>query len=138
MPTIITLDPIASALESFRAHLEASLPGTLARRGIQELGNPQLGSGPEYSIEMISREIELLIPTPVDIGSQGALVDVQWKVAQLRFTAQLDLWVPYRFTQDLLGDPTEGLFYNRLPHQGEGAQLLGAAEQGIAALCELV
>lgn len=119
MATVITLDPIASALESFRDHIEATAPGgTLARRGIQELGNAQAGDVSEYSLEMISREIEHLIPTAVDIGSQGAQVDVQWKVAQLRLRIQMDLWAPYRILQDIFGPSTEGLFYNRLPHQG--------------------
>lgn len=116
MATAITLDPIAAALTAFRDHVRTEIPTATAVRGIQELGNSQSGNSPEYSIEMIDREIEYLIPTPVDIGSQGAQVDVQWKVASLRFTAQLDFWVPYRILQDILGPVTEALFHNNLPH----------------------
>lgn len=119
MATVIVLDPVASAMESFLLHVRNTFPGTVnTARGIRELGNFQKGDEIQQSIEMIAREIEYISPTSVDIGTQGAQVDVQWKVAQLRFTAQFDLWTPSRVFQDISGPDVEDLFYNRLPHQG--------------------
>ena len=119
MAASITLPPIESALETFRLHVVAQLPGSTVRRGIQELGEDQLGDAAEFSIVPISREVEYIVPTEVDRVDAAPTATVTWKVAQLRFTAQLDFWVPYRVLSDLASGPIiENLFYNRIPHQG--------------------
>jgi len=115
MPTSVTLDPVASALATIRAHFAAEIPALTWRRGIQELGIDQEGSAPEGSLIAIARDWEELPPTKV--ASLGANLYL-FKVAQLRITAQLDLWAPYRIGLDLFGPFIDEVWHNRLPWKG--------------------
>ena len=115
MATLVTLDPVASALASIRAHFVAEIPTAVIKRGIQELGIDETGDAVEISLVELSRDWEELPPTLVDTLS-GVLR--LYKVAQLRVSAQLDLWAPYRVSQDIFGPLVEKAFYNRLPWKG--------------------
>lgn len=124
MASIVTLDPVASALETILTHFKTQIPALVVKRGIQELGNDQLGSGPEISLVEISREWEELSPTVVNEVPLNAIIStVTWKVAQLRIVAQMDAFMSYRVAHDVIGPALDSAFYNRLPWKG-GLELL--------------
>ena len=118
MPSSITLDPVASALESIRAHFVAGLPGTDCVRGPQEFPEDYAGDVQILSLIEISREWEELPPVEVEtVAASPSSSTVTYKVAQIRLRAQLDIWAPYRFHQDLFGPVVGALFHNRVPWQ---------------------
>ncbi len=122
MATSVTLDPLASALATIRAHFGTEIPALVWKRGIQELGISQSGSGIEGSLIALTRDWEELAPVKVEtVGGTTHL----FKVAQLRIMAQLDLWAPYRVGLDLLGPQLDEVWHNRLPWKG-GLELASA------------
>lgn len=104
MPTI---DPIAAAVEAIAAHFEAELgpdgDDVLARvlRGWQEEGDElDLSGKPVLSIAPGGEEREDCSPRSLGSTEAAGVTTYLYRVGDLRFVAQLDLWAAYKAQLD--------------------------------------
>lgn len=114
------IDPIAAATNAIVAYFAAELPGVRVRRGWPESNvDFDLDAGPILTVTPAGRPT--LDPChPVTIGDDGnAPPNFLYRVGDLKFSAQLDLWCEYRATRDELTYAVAGKLHNQIAfHSG--------------------
>jgi hypothetical protein len=117
----VPIDPVAAALDALVQHFTERLgeQGLTARRGWPE-PNVELDVDENRHVVSIAaageRTTRLVSPRTVSTVGTSRLV-VLWRIAELEFIAQIDLWCAYRSGRDRMVPLLEDAFHNRMPRQ---------------------
>lgn len=105
------IDPVDSALDAVATYFAGIAGVAAARRGWPEHPTDlDLSAGPAVTVTRIGDR-----RTEVSPGLVSASPPWLWRVAELRITAQLDLWAAYRAQRDVAGVVVEDALHNDLP-----------------------
>jgi len=99
------VDPVAAACQALVGHLTDELGDEVAavKRGWPEHTDEyDLSQGPLVTVTASEPNETRMAPRQVDSSTSGSDVTVTYKVAELRFKVQVDLWTPYRAQLDEL------------------------------------
>ena len=115
----MALDPTASAIDALVTYIATVSGVAAAKRGWPEHQEDlDLSSGPVVSVTQIGAANGVYVsPTQVDSAAVGDDTQITYLVAYTDMLVQIDLWAPYRFDRDAVGDAMEQAFHNVLPRK---------------------
>lgn len=117
------VEPAVSAADSMVAHLAATVevtydgvtgPLRVVRGWGEDNQDYDLTSGPVASVTPISTRSDYHTPYTIDRAAT-----VNWKVADLDITLQMDLWAPNRYTRDEVAELMTRALSNDVPYRPE-------------------
>lgn len=121
----MAVDPIDAALDAIAAHIGAQSGIATARRGWPEHATDlDLSQGPVVTVTHAGDQRTQVAP-----GLIGSSKPFLWRTAELRITAQLDLWTAYRAQRDDAARIVEAALNDGLPWR-TGLHLTSTAYHG--------
>jgi hypothetical protein len=114
----MAIDPLDSACDALVAHLDSEVAELVSviRGWPEHAEDLDVSGGPVCAVTHGRARTEPCNPITVDTSSDSGTTTVTYKVANLGFDVQIDVWAAHRYTRDETALAVLEALHNQLPH----------------------